>query len=409
MKNFYITFICLFSITIAIAQDWNGVPIPVTLTGGDTWVLQTDVSDDFNYNAPANNKGATFNAKWEDWYHNSWSGPATTTWSRTHSFVDGAELKLTASRYLTSRVHAGVIHSHKTVQYPVYIEAKIKIMNSVLANGAWLLSPDDTQEIDFMEGYGATYSQSAQEDISWWAERMHVSHHVFIRNPFQDWQPSEYASNTGNPAPNPTWITRNDGNGNIKWKDDYHTYGVYWKDPWHLYYFIDGVQVSKREGKDQIDPVYFTNSGTQGDSSNDTRTGLNKAMDIIFSVEEQGWRKANGKSVVPTDNELSNTANNTFKIDWIRTYKPQSSLSLNDIKNLKVEVYPNPSNNSIKINSSKLITKVDCFDVQGKLIATQKYDDASVVLNINKFSKGIYLLKVFAKDGSVLRKKIIKN
>ncbi|WP_139059110.1 T9SS type A sorting domain-containing protein [Polaribacter reichenbachii] len=381
----------LFFISASIfSQDWNGVAIPVTLSGGDTWVLQTDVSDDFNYSAPAANKGTTFTSKWDDFYHNGWSGPGSTVWTRQHSSVENGELKLTATRYQSNKINSGAIHSNSTVQYPIYIEAKIKVMNSVLANGAWLLSPDDTQEIDFMEGYGATYSDSAKEDLTWWAKRMHVSHHVFIRSPFADWQPNELANGNGNPAPNPTWIT----NGNTLWKDDYHTYGLYWKDPWHLYYFIDGVQVTKREGKDQIDPLFYTNSVNQGDTNNDTRTGLSKPMDILFTVEEQGWRTANGKSVVPTDTELANTDNHTFKIDWIRTYKPSSSLSVNDVKsNFNIDVYPNPSKEFIKINASKLIAKIDCFDVSGKLIASKNYDDASINFNLDKFVNGIYFSK----------------
>ena len=411
MRKFYFL-ILLISISqfLNSQNDWDGIAIPVTLTNGDTWVLQTDVSDNFNYIAPAANKGTTFKEKWDDFYHNGWTGPGSTVWTREHSSVEGGELKLTATRYLSNKINSGAIHSNTTVQYPVYIEARIKIMNSVLANGAWLLSPDDTQEIDFMEGYGATYSDSAKEDLTWWAQRMHVSHHVFIRSPFQDWQPSEFASNTGNPSPNPTWITRNDGAGNILWKDSYHTYGVYWKDPWHLYYFIDGVQVTKREGKDQIDPVFFTNSGTQGDSSNDTRTGLSKPMDILFTVEEQGWRTANGKTVVPTDNELSNTENHTFKIDWIRTYKPSSSLAVKDFKNdIEIDLYPNPCNKLIKINSSKLMSKIDLYDVKGQLIASNKYNDAAIFLNVEGLAKGIYFLKILAKDGSFKHQKILKN
>ncbi|WP_430928704.1 T9SS type A sorting domain-containing protein [Polaribacter marinivivus] len=410
MKKTLFLFYVIFWLTFFInAQEWSGVPVPVTLTGSDTWVLQTNVSDDFNYSAPASNKGSKFFSKWDDFYHNAWTGPGSTIWERNHSYVDGDELILIASRYQNNLVNAGAIHSNNTIIYPVYIESKIKIMNSVLANGAWMLSPDDTQEIDFMEGYGASWSASANEDVSWYAKRMHMSHHVFIRNPFQDWQPSEFSNDTGNPSPNPTWITRNDGNGDINWRDDYHTYGVYWKDPWHLYYYIDGVQVTKREGKDQIDPVFFTNSGTQGDSSNDTRTGLNKAMDILFTVEEQGWRTANGKSVVPTNSELANSENNKFKIDWIRVYKPQSSLSVNDINALKVEIYPNPSNKFVKINSNKLISAIECFDTNGKLVAFKKYDDAAIQFNTNKLSRGIYFLKITAEDGSLTRKKIMKN
>lgn len=408
-KQILVVLLLFISIQIS-SQDWNGVTIPVTLSGGDTWVLQTEASDDFNYTAPAANKGTTFTSKWDDFYHNGWTGPGTTVWTRQHSSVENGELKLTATRYQTNKVNAGAIHSNTTVQYPVYIEAKIKIMNSVLANGAWLLSADDTQEIDFMEGYGANYSDSANEDLTWWAQRMHVSHHVFIRNPLQDWQPNELATGNGNPAPNPTWITRNDGAGNILWKDSYHTYGVYWKDPWHLYYFIDGVQVTKKEGKDQIDPLFYTNSVNQGDTSNDTRTGLSKPMDILFTVEEQGWRTANGKSVVPTDAELANTENHTFKIDWIRTYKPSSSLSVKEVEsNFKIDVFPNPTEEFIKINASKLIAKVDCFDVNGKLLVSKNYDDASIHFNVNKFGSGIYFLKISANDGSITRQKFLKN
>jgi len=410
MRNLYTLLFSLFTVSIAISQDWNGIPVPVTLEGSDTWVLQTDVSDDFNYNAPASNKGASFLGKWDDWYHNGWSGPGSTEWSRTHSSVGGGELKLIATRYQTNKVNAGIIHSNQTIKHPVYIEAKVKVMNSVLANGAWLLSPDDTQEIDFMEGYGADYSNSANEDISWWAQRMHVSHHVFIRDPFQDWQPNEFGSGNGNPAIHPTWITRNDGAGNILWKDTYHTYGVYWKDPWHLYYFIDGVQVTKKEGKNQIDPVFFTNSVNQGDTNNDTRTGLTKAMDIIFSVEEQGWRTANGKSVVPTDAELANTANHTMYIDWIRTYKPNSSLSVTKFnERLNVLMYPNPSKSKVKIDSNRLIKHIDCFNIKGQLVVSENFDDASIIFNVEKLGKGVYILKISSENDMLSYKKLVKN
>ncbi|WP_343330818.1 T9SS type A sorting domain-containing protein [Polaribacter staleyi] len=405
-RNILLIILSVFSISSLTSQeDWDGVSVPITLENGDSWVLQTNVSDGFNYSAPADNKGTTFKSKWDDFYHNGWTGPATTVWTRKHSTVEDGELKLTATRYQTDKVNAGAIHSNATVQYPVYIEARIKIMNSVLANGAWLLSPDDTQEIDFMEGYGATYSESADSDLTWWAKRMHVSHHVFIRSPLKDWQPNELSSGPGNPSKNPTWIT----SANTIWKDDYHTYGVYWKDPWHLYYYIDGVEVSKREGKDEVDPLYYTNSVDQGNTSNDTRTGLSKAMDVLITVEEQGWRSAAGKSVIPTDNELANTDNHTLKVDWIRAYQPKSSLSVNSIKNnLKVDVFPNPSFDFVKVNSSKLIGNIDCFDMVGNLISSQKYDDASVTFNVENLSNGIYFLQILAEDGAVSRHKILK-
>ncbi|MGS0527370.1 hypothetical protein ACU8V7_21535 [Zobellia nedashkovskayae] len=50
-------------------------------------------------------------------------------------------------------------------------------------------------------------------------------------------------------------------------------------------------------------------------------------MDIIINTEDQTWRStpASGlqsQTVTPTDGELDNLDNNTFKVDYIRIYKP---------------------------------------------------------------------------------------
>ncbi|SNR30933.1 agarase [Lutibacter agarilyticus] len=279
-----------------IEKEWDVYPIPANAGTGKTWELQ-DFSDDFNYNAPADNKGTEFTNNWTDWYHNAWSGPGLTVWNRNHSMVENGTLKLIATRLDgTNKVSAGAISSNNRIKYPVYIETRAKIMNSVLANGAWLLSPDDTQEIDFMEAYGASFSNSANKDQTWYAERMHLSHHVFIRDPFQDYQPTDAGS----------WYKT----GTTLWRDDFHNYGVYWIDPWNLEYYVDGVLVRTVSGENIIDPNNFTNG-----------TGLSKEMDILFTVEDQDWRSNQG--ITPTDDELSNLEDHTFTIDWIRIYKPK--------------------------------------------------------------------------------------
>lgn len=277
-------------------KDWDLYPVPADAGTGKTWELQS-ISDDFNYSAPAANKGTEFLSKWTDWYHNAWSGPGLTVWNREYSYVEDGKLKLIASRQSgsTTKVSAGAVSSKVRIKYPVYIETRAKIMNSVLANGAWLLSADDTQEIDFMEAYGSSYSEGADKDQTYFAERMHISHHVFIRSPFQDYQPTDAGS----------WYKT----GTTLWRNDYHRYGVYWIDPWNLKYYIDGVLVRTVSGANIIDPNDYTSG-----------TGLNKEMDILFTVEDQDWRSNQG--ITPTDNEFSNLENNTFNIDWVRVYKP---------------------------------------------------------------------------------------
>ncbi|MFD1315186.1 family 16 glycosylhydrolase [Namhaeicola litoreus] len=275
-----------------LEETWITIPVPANSGPGKKWEFQKNISDNFEYDSPANNKGATFLDKWDDWYHNAWTGPEPTIFSREHSFVTNNELNITAGRPIgTNNTNTGIVTSTNRVIYPVYIEARVKIMNSTLANAVWLLSPDDTQEIDIVEAYGGDRFTNP-----WFGpKRVHLSHHVFIRQPFQDWQPNDEGS----------FYT----DGQTVWRNDFHRYGVYWKDPWNLEYYIDGKLVRTRSGVAQIDPQDFTNG-----------TGLSKEMDIIISAEDQTWRANQGLS--PTNVEIENTANNTFKIDWIRVFKP---------------------------------------------------------------------------------------
>lgn len=270
------------------AQDWNGIPVPANAGNGKVWQLQSDFSDSFNYTSSDTNRPAAFTNKWVDTYHNAWTGPGLTQWNKPQAWHNGSHLAIQAQRAPDNKVYCGIISSKKTVRYPVYLECRAKIMDQVLANAFWLLSRDDTQEIDVMEGYG-----SSRPDQTWFAERMHLSHHVFIRPPnFQDYQPSDPGS----------WHYA----GGRVWRGDFHRYGCYWKDPWTLEYYIDGVKVRTVSGRDIIDPNNFTNG-----------TGLNKPMTIIIDAENQtDWRPG------PTDAELADDSKNIFWVDWVRVYKP---------------------------------------------------------------------------------------
>ncbi len=46
---------------------WSAFPVPADAGDGMTWKLQPQ-SDEFNYEAPAHNKGATFLSKWSEIY-----------------------------------------------------------------------------------------------------------------------------------------------------------------------------------------------------------------------------------------------------------------------------------------------------------------------------------------------------
>lgn len=211
--------------------------------------------------------------------------------------VKDGYLQIPASRLVqngTNKVSTGCISSNTQVHYPIYVEARAKLSNSVLASDVWMLSHDSTQEIDILEAYGADWSAKAGTDQTWFSHRLHLSHHVFIRDPFQDYQPMDEG----------TWLL-----GDRPWREEFHRIGVHWKDPWNLDYYVDGKLVRSVSGEEIIDPKGFTEG-----------TGLSKKMDIIINVEDQDWRSE--QNITPNDEELANKEDHTYKVDWIRVYKP---------------------------------------------------------------------------------------
>lgn len=378
MKKNFLVIALLVTGSFVSGQDWTNVPIPVNAGAGKVWQLQTQ-SDDFNYTAPADNKGTEFFSKWTDFYHNAWTGPSPTVWRNDHSYVEGGLLKIKASRPSgTTTTNTGCITSKQRVIYPAYIEASVKITNSVLASDVWMLSADDTQEIDICEAYG-----SDRWTNEWFSsKRIHLSHHVFIRSPFQDWQPNDEGS----------FYT----NGSTVWRNDYHRIGVYWKDPWNLEYYVDGVKVRTRSGVSQIDPNNFTGG-----------TGLSKEMDIIINTEDQTWRANQG--LTPTEAELAVIDNNTFKVDWIRVYKlVDIPTSVKNIKSANLKISPNPFTNNIQINSEENFKRLLICQMTGAVIKTELVNGPYASLSTDDLISGVYILKVQYENGTISSEKIIK-
>lgn len=353
--------ISLLSHFTLVAQDWNGIPVPAESGVEKEWQLQEAHSDDFNYvfNASAQHSDFGPSNKWYNFYHNQWDGPGTTYWKHNHVSVDGNDLVLKASRNTSTTkmgvegINAGCITSNNRVLYPVYVEASVSVADISLASDVWLLSPDDTQEIDIIECYGG-----ADNNNSFFAEFIHLSHHSFIREPFTDYQPRDFSS---------WWKTEGvNGWGEHCWNEgdrEYVRIGVNWIGPKHFEYYIDGNLV-----RVLYDKAFATNINGQWSYTYPTMTngvldfengyqkvithaqgttysfetlqaannassvsvidpydfqngnGFTKELDIIINVESQNWHVEAGRT--PMDADLANDSQNTMKVDWIRVYKP---------------------------------------------------------------------------------------
>ena len=361
MKTFLLFFITLFYAFFGFAQDWNGIAVPADAGTNNTWQLQANLSDDFNYTFNETSQRSNFGSnKWYNFYHNGWDGPGTTYWQYDHVSVNGGDLTIRSSRNPSTAkmgvpgVNAGCITSNNRVKYPVYVEANVSVANIALASDVWLLSPDDTQEIDIIECYGGAGSGN-----SYFAQFIHLSHHSFVRSPFQDYQPRDLNSWWGKSGVS-SW-------GEYCWNSGNRRYiriGVNWIGPKHFEYYIEGelvrVLYDKAFATKNGGTWYYTyptmsdgilNFGTDGyqsvvqygtstqysfqtlqAASNASNTsvidpynfqggyGFTKELDIIINVESQDWHVADGRT--PSDTDLEDPAKNTMKVDWIRVYKP---------------------------------------------------------------------------------------
>jgi|GEM_PF-1179288 len=303
--------ICLVTTGVQ-SQDWKGMEVPAQAPPGMIWELNP-VSDSFDYESSSKNLHPEFEKRWKELYINNFSGPSLTSYHKDHSWITNGMLNIHGAWDNTLPIiYTGCISSKATLSYPMYMEAKVKQAGCMLANNIWMISGDETEELDMLESY-----PNQQEGKEFLDERIHLSHHTFIRQPFTDYQPRDEEGVFG------TWYYET---GKSTWRDDFFTIGVYWVNPHEAQYFINGklVRTIKKNEHNFIDP--------DGDLSEHTTTfdaldkygytggtGLSKPQHIIINMEQQDW--LSDLDIYPTKEDLNDAnSRNTYLIDWIRVY-----------------------------------------------------------------------------------------
>jgi hypothetical protein len=156
-------------------------------------------------------------------------------------------------------------------------------------------------------------------------------------------------------------------------------------------------------------PGKYFSVGTNGATGSSIKYGSSYSLDygatwtvidtgvqyicVEFYNDNVGW--AGGFSINATTGGI-------YKWDASTYLKPVS-----EIQNL--QIYPNPASNFINIKSNKEITKIEIFNSIGQSIISEKYYQNELMLNIGSLKQGIYLLKIYDKNGNTGVYKLIKE
>ena len=87
-----------------------------------------------------------------------------------------------------------------------------------------------------------------------------------------------------------------------------------------------------------------------------------------------------------------------------------SSLSITDFENNGFSIYPNPAKDSfvIRSNEANLASKIDIFDVTGKLLISKILNkNIENTIATNFLAKGIYLIFIETTSGAIYNTKLI--
>ena len=347
------------------SQDWNGISIPAAAGAGKQWQIIDYISDSFNYNGKS---GSNFTTKWKDSYVNGWKGPGLSNFVPANSIVNGSELQVIGTRKAgtTYGVNCGVVTSKAAIGYPCFIEVSMKPGMTSLANNFWLISADQTREIDIVEIYGHT---------DWFRRRMPSNYHIFDTTTSP---PTDLSGNSQQQL-HQTATASDLTTG-------FNRYGIHWINATRVDFYLNGVRVRE---------LTINARGADGQA-------MIKPMHIVLDTENHEWHTNAGRH--PTNAELNNTAINRNRYNWIRAYKTVNTskianLDKSEINSKEFKFYPNPTSSIVDIDAGDSNYNVEIHDISGRLVqSVEVTKNSTKQVQVSHLKSGVYLLK-YTKSG----------
>ena len=133
-----------------------------------------------------------------------------------------------------------------------------------------------------------------------------------------------------------------------------------------------------------------------------SKEGIFNTSQAVYLRDNLLGQTINLSSQDYTFSAVKGTDENRFQI----VYQPTSTLSVNENLGNDILIYQNEGNLIIKSTGEK-ITKAEVFDASGKLSFTRNFSTKEIVIPLDGFPSGVYLVKIKQKY-KIIVKKILK-
>ncbi|GEM_PF-6133590 len=82
--------------------------------------------------------------------------------------------------------------------------------------------------------------------------------------------------------------------------------------------------------------------------------------------------------------------------------------AIQDISKKEIQIYPNPAQNQINLQTDENIQKLNIYDMSGKLVLTQTHLSSGNSVDISGLGKGLYLIKILGNQ-KITSVKLVKQ
>ncbi len=91
-------------------------------------------------------------------------------------------------------------------------------------------------------------------------------------------------------------------------------------------------------------------------------------------------------------------------------FKQTDVNSIQTIEAYDCNIYPNPANDLLTIESSSYITSIQMLDLLGRVVqTTNRIEQNQISVSLSGISSGVYLLKIETMDGEMLKKLVVEK